>query len=162
MNLGDAVLRELVDLTVGGARQIGRRRWVRLGASYEYSKRSSTAPPGIELPVELREMGWLVSGEPVSRAEAREVGEKAVQFAFWGDRSGSVAIKRTGFYSADYELLPLEAVAGKTRTMEDQFIAPSGTDITDAFRLYLRPLLGSDLPDAYRLRYIPVAKVLRP
>jgi hypothetical protein len=71
-----------------------------------------------------------------------------------------VAIKRTGFYSADYELLPLEAVAGKTRTMDDVFIAASGTDVTDAFRLYLRPLLGSGMPDAYRLRPNPVAKVL--
>jgi ATP-dependent phosphofructokinase / diphosphate-dependent phosphofructokinase len=88
----------------------------------------------------------------VDQREAREVGEKAVQFAFWGDRSGSVAIKRTGFYSADYELLPLEAVAGKTRTMEAEFIAPGGTDVTDAFRLYLRPLLGSGMADAYRLR----------
>ena len=35
---------------------------------------------------------------------------------------GSVAIKRTSFYSVDYELLPLEAVAGKTRVMEDEFI----------------------------------------
>ena len=98
----------------------------------------------------------------VDQREAREVGEKAVQFAMWGNVDGSVAIKRTGFYSADYELLPLEAVAGKTRTMEDEFIAPSGTDVTDAFRLYLRPLLGSDMPDAFRLRYNPVAKVLRP
>jgi ATP-dependent phosphofructokinase / diphosphate-dependent phosphofructokinase len=71
-----------------------------------------------------------------------------------------VAIKRTGFYSADYELLPLLAVAGKTRTMEDEFISASGTDVTDAFRMYLRPLLGSDMPDAFRLRYNPVAKVL--
>jgi 6-phosphofructokinase 1 len=61
----------------------------------------------------------------------------------------------------DYELLPLDAVAGKTRTMEDEFIAASGTDVTDAFRLYLRPLLGSDMPDAFRLRAHPVAKVLR-
>ena len=98
----------------------------------------------------------------VDQREAREVGEKAVQFAMWGSVDGSVAIKRTGFYSADYELLPLEAVAGKTRTMEDEFIAPSGTDVTDAFRLYLRPLLGSDMPDAFRLRFNPVAKVLRP
>jgi 6-phosphofructokinase 1 len=96
----------------------------------------------------------------VDAREAREVGEKAVQFAMWGDRNGSVAIKRTGFYSADYELLPLEAVAGKTRTMDDAFIAPSGTDVTDAFRLYLRPLLGSGMPDAFRLRPAPVAKVL--
>jgi 6-phosphofructokinase 1 len=73
-----------------------------------------------------------------------------------------VAIKRTGTYSVDYELLPLDAVAGKTRTMEDEFISASGTDVTDAFRLYLRPLLGSDMPDAYRLRNNPVARVLRP
>lgn len=96
----------------------------------------------------------------VDQREAREVGEKAVQFAMWGDRDGSVAIKRTGFYSADYELLPLEAVAGKTRTMEDEFISASGTDVTDAFRLYLRPLLGSGMPDAFRLRPNAVPKVL--
>ncbi|WP_397533437.1 6-phosphofructokinase [Roseateles sp.] len=96
----------------------------------------------------------------VDQREAREVGEKAVQFAFHGDRDGSVAIKRSGFYSVDYELLPLEMVAGKTRVMEDEFIAASGTDVTDAFRLYLRPLLGSGMPDAFRLRPNPVAKVL--
>ena len=44
--------------------------------------------------------------------------------------------------------------------MEDEFIASCGTDVTDAFRLYLRPLLGSDMPDAYRLRPNHVAKVL--
>jgi 6-phosphofructokinase len=98
----------------------------------------------------------------VDAREAREVGEKAVQFALWGDRDGSVAIKRTGFYSADYELVPLTDVAGKTRVMDDAFIAPGGTDVTDAFRLYLRPLLGSGMPDAYRLRPAPVARVLKP
>jgi 6-phosphofructokinase 1 len=97
----------------------------------------------------------------VDQREAREVGEKAVQFAFMLQRDGSVAIKRTGFYSVDYELLPLSEVAGKTRTMEDEFIAASGTDVTDAFRLYLRPLLGSRMPDAFRLRQNPVPKVLR-
>jgi len=96
----------------------------------------------------------------VDQREAREVGEKAVQYAMWGDRSGSVAIKRTGYYSVDYELIALEAVAGKTRVMEDEFLASNGTDVTDAFRLYLRPLLGSHMPDAYRLRNNHVAKVL--
>jgi len=97
----------------------------------------------------------------VDQREAREVGEKAVQFAMWGGRDGSVAIKRTGFYSVDYELLPLEAVAGKTRVMEDEFITANGTDVTDAFRMYLRPLLGSGMPDAFRLRHHPVARVLK-
>jgi ATP-dependent phosphofructokinase / diphosphate-dependent phosphofructokinase len=97
----------------------------------------------------------------VDQREAREVGEKAVQYAMWGDQDGSVVIERTGYYSVDYRLAPLEAVAGKTRTMPDEFIAPNGTDITDAFRLYLRPLLGKQLPDAYRLRPNKVAKILR-
>ena len=98
----------------------------------------------------------------VDQREAREVGEKAVQYAMWGDRDGSVAIKRTGFYSVDYQLVSLETVAGKTRTMEDEFIAANGTDVTDAFRLYLRPLLGSGMPDAYRLRLNKVDKILKP
>ncbi len=97
----------------------------------------------------------------VDQREAREVGEKAVQYAMWGQRDGSVSIRRTGFYSVDYELAPLDSVAGRTRTMEDAFISASGTDVTDAFRLYLRPLLGSGMPDAFRLRTNPVAKVLR-
>ena len=96
----------------------------------------------------------------VDQREAREVGEKAVQFAMWGDRDGSVVIRRTGFYSVDYELLPLDQVAGRTRTMEDAFISESGTDVTDAFRLYLRPLLGSGMPDAFRLRGARVDKIL--
>ncbi|KAF0164442.1 MAG: 6-phosphofructokinase [Rhodocyclaceae bacterium] len=98
----------------------------------------------------------------VDQREAREVGEKAVQYAMWGDRDGSVAIKRTGFYSVDYQLVPLESVAGKTRVMEDEFIAANGTDVTDAFRMYLRPLLGSGMPDAYRLRLNKVDKILNP
>lgn len=99
----------------------------------------------------------------VDQREAREVGEKAVQFAFHGANgrsSGSVAIKRTGTYSVDYELLPLADVAGKTRVMEDEFISPCGTHVTDAFRLYLRPLLGSGMPDAFRLRPNAVPKIL--
>jgi len=96
----------------------------------------------------------------VDQREAREVGEKAVQFAMWGENDGSVTIQRTGFYSVDYKLMPLEAVAGKTRVMEDAFIAENGTDVTDAFRMYLRPLLGKGMPDAFRLRLNRVPKVL--
>ena len=39
-------------------------------------------------------------------------------------------------------LQPLEAVAAKTRVMEDAFIAAAGNDVTPAFGDYLRPLLG--------------------
>ena len=98
----------------------------------------------------------------VDQREAREVGELAVQFALRGDRDGSVAIRRCGDYAVDYVLQPLEAVAAKTRTMEDAFISASGTDVTDAFVRYLRPLLGADMPLAQRLRAGAVARVLKP
>jgi 6-phosphofructokinase len=96
----------------------------------------------------------------VDQREAREVGEKAAQFALWGDKDGSVTIRRTGFYSVDYQLSPLEALAGKTKVMPAEFLSESGTDVTDAFRFYLRPLLGSAMPDAYRLRLNRVPKIL--
>jgi 6-phosphofructokinase len=99
---------------------------------------------------------------PVDQREAREVAERAVQFALRGDTDGSVAIKRVGDYAVNYELVALESVAAKTRTMDAAFIADSGTDITDAFRAYLRPLLGTDgLPPVARLRPNRVAKVLK-
>jgi 6-phosphofructokinase len=97
----------------------------------------------------------------IDQREAREVGEKAVQYAMWDRRDGSVTIKRTGFYSVDYELVDLSVVAGKTRTMPDEFLSAAGNDVTDAFRMYLRPLLGSGMPDAFRLRANMVPKILK-
>ena len=94
----------------------------------------------------------------VDSREAREVGEKAVQYAMWAGRNGSVAIRRIGNYAVDYPLVPLETVAGRTRVMEDAFIAGSANDVTPAFDDYLRPLLGSNLPDVARLREAKVAK----
>ena len=82
--------------------------------------------------------------------------------AIWGQASGTVAIQRSGSYSVNYELLPLAAVAGKTRTMEDEYIAASGTDVTDAFHQYLKPLLGSGLVNTHRLRSHAVPKILKP
>lgn len=98
----------------------------------------------------------------VDASEAREVGQRAVQFALLGDRNGSVAIRRVGNYAIDLVLQPLEAVAAKTRVMDDAFIAEAGNDVTPAFMDYLRPLLGSDLPRAARLRGVAVEKVLKP
>jgi ATP-dependent phosphofructokinase / diphosphate-dependent phosphofructokinase len=46
--------------------------------------------------------------------------------------------------------------------MEDTFINAAGNDVTPAFVDYLRPLLGSALPQAERLRGQPVAKRLKP
>lgn len=92
--------------------------------------------------------------------EAREVGEKAVQFAIWNDLDGSITIKRTGYYSVDYVLTNLNDVAGKTRVMPDEFINSEGNNVTDAFKFYLKPLLGNNMGSAYRLRAPKVTKII--
>jgi 6-phosphofructokinase 1 len=93
--------------------------------------------------------------------EAREVGEKAVQFAMWDNVDGSVVIRRPVLnYSVDYELVPIEKVAGKTRHMPDHFINEAGNGVTEDFLNYCRPLLGSDFPEAHRLRAPSVPKIL--
>ena len=97
----------------------------------------------------------------VDRSEAREVGEKAVHDAMAGKQDGSVSIERTGCYAVDYRLTDLTTVAGKTRTMPDTFITADGNGVTEAFHDYLRPLLGSDLPQPHRLRLNPVEKILK-
>ena len=96
----------------------------------------------------------------VDQHEAREVGERAVQFALWHNRDGSVVMERTGFYSVDYRLAPLADVAGKTRHMPDEFINAEGNHITDAFKFYVRPLLGSGLGSATHLRAPRAEKIL--
>jgi 6-phosphofructokinase len=97
----------------------------------------------------------------VDAREAREVGEKAVQYAMFGQSDGSVAIKRTGNYCVDYPLIALETVAGKTRIMEDRLIAKAANDVTPAFHDYLGPLLGSGLPEVARLRMTKVAEAAK-
>lgn len=90
--------------------------------------------------------------------EAREVGEKAVQYASFGGSDGSVAIRRVGDYAVDYPMIPLETVAGKTRVMEDEFINAQANGVTPAFHDYLRPLIGAAWPEVARLRAPAVAK----
>lgn len=97
----------------------------------------------------------------VDRREARELGEFAVKQAVGGTRDGSLAIRRVGDYAVDYALVELATVAGKTKVMPDSFIAAAGNDVTPAFREYLRPLLGSDLPQPARLRGGNIAKLLK-
>ncbi len=96
----------------------------------------------------------------VDQREAREVGEKAVQYAHWGNRDGSVTIHRTGYYSVEYRLSHLPDIAGKTAVMPDHFITPEGNNVTQEFLFYLRPLLGKGMPDAFRLRANQVPKIL--
>jgi len=88
----------------------------------------------------------------IDQVEARQVGEKAAQFANFSDaKSGTVTIHRVGDYAVEYKLSKLDSVAGLTKVMADNFINKNGNDVTPKFMDYLNPLLGSDMPKVGRL-----------
>lgn len=95
----------------------------------------------------------------VDAQEAREVGEKAVQYAVWENIDGSVAIRRTGDYSVEYFLTPLESVAAKTKVMGPEFLDKKNSTVTEAFKDYARPLVGT-MPDYDRISAPVVEKIL--
>ena len=82
---------------------------------------------------------------PVDASEAEMVGRKAVAFAAEKDVDGSLALRADragGNYRASVELISLEAVAGKVRTLPDDFINEAGNGVTPTFIEYARPLVG--------------------
>lgn len=85
----------------------------------------------------------------VDAREARQVGRQAVKFACQG-KDGSVAIKRKPgkAYRIYLDLVDLDKVAGKTRTLPPQHICPGASDICPSFVDYCRPLVG-DLPETW-------------
>jgi len=93
----------------------------------------------------------------IDRNEAREVGERAVQYSVWDDVDGSVAITREGDYAVSYKLIKLAEVAGKTKIMPDKFIKDDNM-VTTAFRNYARPLIG-ELEHAERIMAVKVKKL---
>ncbi len=95
----------------------------------------------------------------VDQNEAREIAERAVQYAIWHKVDGSMSIRRTGLYSVDYKLINIKEVAGKTRTMPDEFINENGNNISQEFIYYLRPLVGSGFRLPNRLRAPKVEKL---
>lgn len=103
---------------------------------------------------------FLGNVSDVDQAEAREVGEKAVQFAVRQSKSGSVCIERIGNYAVQYTILPIQDVAGLTQTMPDKYINEQGNDVTPAFREYIMPLLGSDIPKTAVIRAPKVEKII--
>jgi ATP-dependent phosphofructokinase / diphosphate-dependent phosphofructokinase len=103
---------------------------------------------------------FLGNVSDVDQDEAREVGEKAVQFAVRQGKSGSVCIERIGNYAVQYTILPIQEIAGLTQTMPDKFINAEGNDVTPEFREYIMPLLGSDIPKTAVIRAPKVAKII--
>ena len=81
----------------------------------------------------------------LDRSEAFAIGRHAVEAADKG--SASVALQFAGGATA-LRTVPLEAVAGRTRLMPPEFIAASGSDVTEACKAYLNRLLPPR-PDAW-------------
>jgi 6-phosphofructokinase len=81
---------------------------------------------------------------PVDREEARECGRFAAKVALSGTIDGSIAIQRLSNqpYRVEFKLVPLKAVAGKTRHLPDEFINSAGNNVTEAFLRWGTPLLG--------------------
>jgi 6-phosphofructokinase 1 len=93
--------------------------------------------------------------------EAREVAEKAVQFALIDNKDGSVVMERKGDYAVDYRLVDLKEIAAKTKHMPDTFINEAGNHVTEAFIKYARPLIGSNFNPGARLKAPMVEKILK-
>ncbi len=113
--------------------------------------RTSQARLGIrtryERPGSLQRTSFLTLSD-VDVDEAESAGAEAARLALAGASDVMVAIQRaaTADYHVHYTAVPLETIAHRERTMPDEFIASSGTDVTDAFVRYARPLIGGSLP----------------
>lgn len=101
-------------------------------------------------------LGYLQRCFPgvVSDVDAREanlVARRAVEESLKGRASGSVAIQRTSTkpYTAELKVIPLEAVAAKTRTMPREHLA-GASNVSPAFIEWVTPLLGG-LPEIEQL-----------
>jgi 6-phosphofructokinase 1 len=90
----------------------------------------------------------MIYASTVDLEEAYRVGQKAV-FIAAEEGSGYMAtiLRRPGaIYNVYYDQAPLELVANSERTFPADWITPDGTDVTDDFIHYARPLIGDSWP----------------
>ena len=97
----------------------------------------------------------------VDQKEAREVAEKAVQFALIDNKDGSVVIERTGDYAVDFRLVDLKEIAALTKHMPAEFMNEAGNNVTEAFIKYAKPLIGSGFNPGARLRSPMIEPILK-
>jgi 6-phosphofructokinase len=105
-------------------------------------------PGGKKLRVRADTFGYLQRSFPgfVSESdatEARLVGRVAVQYSAKGEAGGSVAMRRAPGeqYKIETFLTPLSTVARETKHLDPSYIM-DGNNITEAFKQYVRPLVG--------------------
>ena len=88
----------------------------------------------------------MIYASTVDLDEAYKVGQKAVEIAL-NDGNGWMAtiLREPGLiYNVKYDKVPLEKVALSERFFPMEWIASGGTDVTDDFVRYARPLIGED------------------
>lgn len=88
------------------------------------------------------------------RDEAEMCGREAVRAAVKGESGKMVAIRRLPgeTYASETFLVPIEQVMMTEAKMPDSFINERGNGVTEAFKDWVRPLLGSPLPKLMNLR----------
>lgn len=94
-------------------------------------------------------LGYVARSYPdvsyVDAVEAEFVAREAVRYSLKDNGSGSVIIVRTGHlhtYSIKTDFVDLERVAGKTRSMPENFIGSYAKDVSEDFLNYAGPLIG--------------------
>ena len=103
---------------------------------------------------------FMATASPVDVQEAALVGEMAVRHAVEGVTDRMVTLERVADepYQCTTGLVELAEVANQERLLPDEFLSPSGNDVTAAFTRYAAPLLGGPLPPYARLAKYPVAR----
>ena len=90
----------------------------------------------------------MIYASTVDLEEAYKVGQKAALIAAQeGSGFMSTLLRQPGaIYSVTYDKVPLELVANSERSFPAEWIAEGGTDVTDDFIRYARPLIGDGWP----------------
>ena len=103
---------------------------------------------------------FMAAASPVDVQEAMLVGEMAVRHAVAGVTDRMVTLERIAEepYPCTTGLVELAKVANVEKRLPDDFLSPSGNDVTPAFVGYARPLLGGPLPPYVRLTKHPVPR----
>ncbi len=88
----------------------------------------------------------IVHASNVDLAESYYVGQKAALLAANGEHGYMASILRTDRenYTVEYGKAPLREVANSERHFPQEWITPCGTDVTDDFIKYARPLIGDN------------------
>ena len=90
---------------------------------------------------------------PVDAAEAEEAGRAACRAVLAGETGQMVAFRRLSSapYRCETFLVPIEEVMLGERVLPAEYLTAGGTDVTEAFCGWCRPLLGPELPSIARL-----------